>query len=103
MCARSSARCRQTPAPTMNPAPPPDPEVTAVEERYARRASGDLYGALRPEVLRSTQEWQRALADALRSRCGYASSDLRQLRLLDVGCGFGGHLLDFLRLGFLPE
>lgn len=81
----------------------PHPETSAVAERYARRTSGELYGALRPEVVRSTQEWQRELLRVLSTVCGYDSADLPVLKLVDVGCGYGGHLLDFLRQGFAPE
>ena len=34
-------------------------------------------------------------------RLGWA--DLANVRLLEVGCGWGGNLLEFLRLGFRPE
>jgi SAM-dependent methyltransferase len=79
-------------------------ETRAVAERYARRAPGaNLYSMLRPEVARATQEWQRGLLELLVSPGGYADADLRRLRLVDVGCGYGGHLLDFLRVGFAPE
>ncbi len=81
----------------------PHPEVTAVAQRYARRTSNDLYGALRPEVVRSTQEWQRKLLHVLATVCRYSSADLAELRLVDVGCGYGTQLLDFLRVGFAPE
>ena len=53
----------------------------------------------------------RRLADACRSasaRCcgcsrGRASPTWRALRVLEVGCGAGGNLLELLRLGFAPE
>jgi len=83
--------------------PEQHPEAAAVVERYARRGASTLYGALRPEVVRSTQEWQRVLLGVLSDVCGYGDTDLRELRLLDVGCGYGAHLLDFLRVGFAPE
>ena len=81
----------------------PKPETVAVAERYARRRQLGLYSILRPEVIRGTQEWQRALLDMLRSHGGYTDVDLKRLKLVDVGCGYGGHLLDFLRFGFLPS
>lgn len=88
-----------------NPLSPgePEPETRAVAERYARRSSGDLYSILRPEVMRSTQEWQLQMLTFLGPVRGYTDADLRRLRLLDVGCGYGGHLLDFLRIGFDPR
>ena len=86
----------------MSSEPELHPEAVAVRERYARRTANELYSALRPEVVRSTQEWQRELLRVLAAHCRHSGADLQQLRLLDVGCGFGGHLLDFLRIGFAP-
>lgn len=87
----------------MPPATEPDPETLAVAERYARRRSGSLYSILRPEVVLSTQEWQREMLFLFGAVCDYTDVDLRGLKLVDVGCGYGGHLLDFLRFGFAPE
>lgn len=81
----------------------PKQETVAVAERYARRGQHGQYSMLRPEVVRSTQEWQRSMLDLLRCRCCKSDEDLKRLKLIDVGCGYGGHLLDFLRFGFLPE
>ena len=81
----------------------PKAEAQAVVERYARRKSGSLYSILRPEVLLSTQEWQREMLLLFGSVCRYADDDLRRLKVVDVGCGYGGHLLDFLRYGFAPQ
>ncbi len=91
----------------ISPAPPgsepEDPELRAVAERYGRRASGALYSVLRPEVIRSTQEVQRGILALLAAQGGVTGADLPALRLVDVGCGYGGHLLDFLRFGFAPH
>ncbi|MEO8256945.1 MAG: class I SAM-dependent methyltransferase [Acidobacteriota bacterium] len=76
-------------------------EATAVRARYARRQS-DFWRdhALNPSVLLATQERHRAIAD-LFVRLGWL--DLAGVRLLEVGCGTGCNLLDFLRLGFRPD
>ncbi len=76
-------------------------ESAAVRARYARRHS-DVWRdhALNPAVLLATQERQRAIAE-LFLRLGWF--DLAAVRLLEVGCGTGCNLLDFLRLGFRPE
>lgn len=87
----------------MSTEPEPHAEALAVAERYARRRSGSLYSILRPEVVASTQEWQREMLRLLAGVCGYDDAALRRLKLVDVGCGYGGHLLDFLRFGFAPE
>lgn len=83
--------------------PDPKAETLAVVERYARRKPAGLYSILRPEVALSTQEWQREMLFMFGSVCGYTDTDLRTLKLVDVGCGYGGHLLDFLRFGFAPQ
>ena len=75
-------------------------EARAVAERYARRSGADRYSALRPEVWQTLQERQRAL---LRLLAANGITDLSALRLLEVGCGTGGNLLELLRLGFAPQ
>ena len=85
---------------------PPDPAVSesetdAVRRRYAARRSGDFrYSLLNPAAMAAWQERQRAQA-SLFARLGWR--ELADKRLLEVGCGTGGNLLDFLRLGFEPE
>jgi SAM-dependent methyltransferase len=74
-------------------------EAGAVAARYARRSPGDLYDPLRPDVLYSLQERQRALA-ALLAR--HAARPPAELDVLEVGCGHGGNLLELIRLGFDP-
>lgn len=74
-------------------------EPGAVAERYARRAVGDLYSPLRPEVWQAQQERQRVLTALLRR---HVSRPLAELRVLEVGCGAGDNLLELLRLGFDP-
>ena len=77
-------------------------EVERIRARYARRAArswGDLaYGPLRADMVRGRLEKERALAAALRPFAPVA-----QRRLLDVGCGEGYELLNFIVLGFWPE
>src|SRR5262245_9561513 len=48
----------------------------------------------------AAQERQRGMA-ALFVRTGHL--ELASVRLLEVGCGSGSNLLEFLRLGFRPE
>ena len=75
-------------------------ETKAIAERYARRAVADRYSPLRPDVWQTLHERQRALL-ALFARLGW--TDLSDKRLLEVGCGSGGNLLELLRLGFAPQ
>ena len=79
--------------------PPPD-ETRAVAERYARRSTPGRYSMLKPDVWHSVQERQRAM---LRLLVQQGLTDLAHLRVLEVGCGAGGNLLELLRLGFAPQ
>ena len=82
-------------------APATSAETDAVRERYARRAAhDDRYSLTRPAALMAMQERQRALLQ-LFARRGF--KDLASLRLLEVGSGGGGNLLELLLLGFRPE
>lgn len=85
------------------PTPPPrehQRELDAIAARYQRRAVGDRYSPLRPEVWQAMQERQRAL---LRLLAQHAPRPLAELRVLEVGCGGGANLLELLRLGFAAE
>ena len=78
---------------------PPDAELRALAGRYARRLDADRYSIFQPDVWQSLQERQRA---QLRLLMRHGMTRLAELRLLEVGCGAGGNLLDLLRLGFAP-
>lgn len=72
-------------------------ETQAVAERYERRAVGDRYSLLKPDVWQTLQERQRAILRLFSQR---GLTDLSTLKLLEVGCGSGSNLLELLRLGF---
>lgn len=74
-------------------------EPDAVAHRFARRTNPERYSMLQPDVWHSVQERQREMLK-LFLRLGH--QDLGALSLLEVGCGAGGNLLEFLRLGFSP-
>ncbi|HMM71672.1 MAG TPA: class I SAM-dependent methyltransferase [Rhodocyclaceae bacterium] len=74
-------------------------EADAVVRRYARRAPGDLYSMLRPEVWQAFHERQRAMIGLLRR---HAPGALNRLRVLEIGCGSGSNLIELIRLGFDP-
>ncbi|PVY56445.1 MULTISPECIES: bifunctional 2-polyprenyl-6-hydroxyphenol methylase/3-demethylubiquinol 3-O-methyltransferase UbiG [unclassified Simplicispira] len=76
-------------------------EPQAIAERYTRRtAHDDRYSFLRPEVCLGVQERQRVILQLLRQK---GITDLAQLRLLELGCGTGANLLEFLRMGCAPQ
>lgn len=79
---------------------PPDSELQAVRQRYARRPVADgRYHLLNPSALLPWQERLRATTALLR---GQGLTRLDQLDILEVGSGHGGNLLDWLRLGADP-
>lgn len=79
---------------------PPD-EPHAISNRYARRPPSDeRYSFLRPEVYLGVQERQRAM---LQMFSQHGITNLAAQRLLEVGCGTGGNLLELLRMGFAPQ
>ena len=93
-------------APTPEPIKKAESEADAVRLRYARRDQAALdwrYHRLNPAALWPALERERALAKQLLRHVGGDITQLRRLRLLEVGCGTGGNLLDLLRLGFAPE
>ena len=75
-------------------------EAQAVAARYARRALTDRYGILNRDVWQTLQERQRAML-RLFERLHW--NELSSRRVLEVGCGSGGNLLELLRLGFAPR
>jgi SAM-dependent methyltransferase len=76
-------------------------EPEALAQRYARRRGlEDRYSLLRPEVWQTVQERQRAIIGLF---VEHGLTDLAALRVVEVGCGAGGNLLELLRLGLQPQ
>lgn len=78
-------------------------ETDAVRARYQRRKSTveiNRYSLLNAAVWQGVQERQRAML-RLFAKLGWSS--FAEKTLVEVGCGEGGNLLEFLRLGFRPE
>ena len=72
----------------------------AMAARYARRGAPERYSFLQPDVWQSVQERQRAMLGFF-IRAGWTR--LADKRVVEVGCGAGGNLLELLRLGCMPE
>lgn len=75
-------------------------EAKYIAERYARREDNGRYSFFNPEVLLAAQERQRVIMHVFSRMLGWR--DFNGRKLIEVGCGGGGNLLEFLRLGFLP-
>lgn len=78
-------------------------EVDAVRERYARRNTASTlqrYSLLHESVLLPRQEWERSVVRWVKR---HRLAPLEDRTLLEVGCGNGANLVEFMRLGFRPE
>lgn len=78
-------------------------EIEAIRARYARRHDGLPHQArslVDPERLYRFQERERAVLRLLRKNL---SKPLWEVRVLEIGCGYGGNLLQFARWGCRPE
>src|ERR1044071_8276811 len=69
------------------------------QARERRLAGSDMYSWFNPAHLFAVQERQRAVLDLL-NRQGL--SQLRSLRILEMGCGAGGVLAEYLAFGAAP-
>jgi SAM-dependent methyltransferase len=69
---------------------------TEYEDRVRRLAGNDLYSWFNPAHLFYIQQRQRAVLLSLK-QLGY--TDLANLRILEIGCGSGGVLAEFLSYG----
>ncbi|MBV5329225.1 MAG: class I SAM-dependent methyltransferase [Chlorobium sp.] len=78
-------------------------EAAAIVERYSRRncIAPDRYSLTNPSVYMAYQERQRAILNFFAHY--FPVSRLLDLKLMEVGCGDGKNLLDFLRFGFMTQ
>ena len=70
------------------------------EDRKRRFAGSDVYSWFNPANLFALHQRQRAVLAALK-KCGF--TDLPSLSILEMGCGGGGVLTEYLEFGALPE
>lgn len=78
-------------------------ESENIRLRYEKRNAPkfhNLYSPLQAAVYLGMQEKERAIIRWINT-CGIAPVEKK--RVLEIGCGSGGNLLDLLRLGFQPE
>ena len=69
------------------------------EDRKRRFAGSDMYSWFNSANLFAIQQRQRAVLAALKK---HAVTNLADLRILEMGCGSGGVLAEFLGFGVLP-
>ena len=79
-----------------------DKEVGQIESRMNRRSSlhQDLYNPLKLDVVARRQELERKLIKILN---GKFLNKIKNVKLLEIGCGSGINLLKFIELGICPE
>jgi ubiquinone/menaquinone biosynthesis C-methylase UbiE len=82
-----------------------DNERLASEEKrirmaYAKRQCGDLYSLFNPGHLFLMQTRERQVLDLLRAN---GRSRLGETRILEIGCGSGYWIRDFIKWGASPE
>jgi ubiquinone/menaquinone biosynthesis C-methylase UbiE len=77
-------------------------KIDALEETYSTRLGPNIgnYSWFHPDVCLYRQEKQRAMLNLLRKA---EINNLADLKILEVGCGFGDNLLNFIILGATPE
>lgn len=83
---------------------PNNSELSQIEQRYARRTAqgkSALYDPLLPVNIAFRQERERAVTKMLRTLL--AGRQMSELRMLEIGCGSGRNLTDFMGWGIKPE
>ncbi len=75
-------------------------EESRIQEVYSRRRTGDLYSRFNPAHLFMMQERERRF---LRLLARYQYDHLENKKILEIGCGSGDVLRDFVKWGANPE
>jgi len=75
-------------------------EEARIKAVYAKRREKELYSLFNPGALSMVQELERALLDVLRR---HGLSQLGSCQILEIGCGTGHWLREFVKWGAAPE
>ena len=78
-------------------------EITRIKTAYAKRDSGGkktLYSVFNPDSLFISQQREKALISLLKR---HGMADLSNKKILEIGCGKGNVLRDFISYGARPE
>lgn len=76
-------------------------EADRIREAYRKRTSCSLYSMFEPAQMLSVQERERKTLDFLRS-LGVAQT-ISSAKILEIGCGSGAWIREFIRWGAQPE
>src|SRR5215471_1697166 len=75
-------------------------EESRIQAAYAKRHSGKLYSRFNPAYLFMAQEREQRFLKLLSQ---YGREDLETRKILEIGCGNGDLLRDFIKWGARPE
>lgn len=77
-------------------------EIENIKHRYLNRENipSFKYSPLNPAIFMTNQEKERAIIKWL--QC-FDFSLIRELKLIEIGCGSGQNLMQFVKLGFTPK
>jgi len=75
-------------------------ELARIRVAYAKRDGRPIYSVFEPAQLLAIQERERQL---LRMLCAHGGASLERSKILEVGCGTGIWLREFVRWGARPE
>jgi SAM-dependent methyltransferase len=79
-------------------------ELDHIRERYLRRDHANrgfaAYSLLKPEQYMMEQEKERTILSILSK---FDRTAIKKMKVLEIGCGGGANILQFLRWGFPPE
>jgi ubiquinone/menaquinone biosynthesis C-methylase UbiE len=75
-------------------------EESRLQQAYARRRNGHLYSRFNPAHLLMVQERAKRLLSLL---ARYGCESLERKKILEIGCGTGDLLRDFIKWGARPE
>ena len=79
-------------------------ELDRIRQRYLRRdrsgRDAAMYSLLRPDQYMTQQEKERCFLSFLSQ---FDRAAIKTMKVLEIGCGGGANILQFLRWGFRPE
>lgn len=76
-------------------------EIEKIKSVYNNRIEGSIYNYTNPEVLYEIYSKHKIISRYFSEK--NLTSKFNNLRLLDVGSGFGDSIIEFVRMGFSPE
>ena len=78
-----------------------DNENKLIFKRYLKRSKNKSYSYLNPEIFKMHQE--RIFHEMNMISSNFNTKDFANLKITDIGSGYGFNILEFIRMGFLPQ